>query len=85
MLVKIGPRGQITIPKSLRRSLDIKPGDSLAITQTNGELTLQPVKGTIFDLVGSIPVDGPQDFDEIREKAKQHVAQKVVKELAGDE
>ncbi|MCP4424641.1 MAG: AbrB/MazE/SpoVT family DNA-binding domain-containing protein [Chloroflexi bacterium] len=85
MLVKIGPRGQITIPKSLRRSLGIKPGDSLAITQTNGELALQPVQGTIFDLVGSIPVDGPQDFDKIRERAKQHVAQKMAKELTGDE
>lgn len=85
MLVKIGPRGQITIPKSLRRSLGVKPGDSLAITQANDELILHPVQGTIFDLVGSIPVDRLQDFDEIREKARRHVAQKVAKELAGDE
>ncbi len=85
MLLKVGPRGQITIPKSLRTMLKIEPGDSFAVTQTDGNLVLQPVQGDIFGLLGSIPVDGIQDFDQLREKAKQHVAQKVMRDLANDE
>ena len=81
MLVKIGPRGQITIPKSLRRSLGIKPGDSLAITQANDELLLQPITKTLFDFIGSISSDEPVSLEMMKEKAKQHVAQKVLKEL----
>ena len=84
MLLKVGPRGQITIPKSLRRMLDIEAGDSLAITQTDGNLVLQPVQGDIFDLLGSIPVDEPQDFAQIRETARQYVAQKVMKDLENE-
>ncbi len=41
----------------------------------------QPVRGDIFDLVGSIPVNEVQDFDKIREIARQHVAKKVMRDL----
>ncbi len=85
MLLKVGPRGQITIPKSLRKTLNIEPGDSLAITQINGNLMLQPVQGDIFDLLGSIPVDGPQDFEQIRETARQYVARNVMQDFDTDE
>lgn len=85
MIVKVGPRGQITIPKVLRESLGVKPGDSVVLTKIDDEVKLRPVTETIFDLVGSIPVDGPQDFDELREKARQHVAQKVLRELEDDQ
>lgn len=85
MLVKIGPRGQITIPKSLRKSLGIKPGDSVTIVQKGDELTLRPVTETIFDLRGSIQVTEPQDFEELRNRARTHVAKQVIEALIDDE
>jgi AbrB family looped-hinge helix DNA binding protein len=85
MLVKIGPRGQITIPKSLRKSLGIKPGDSVTIVQKGDELALRPVTETIFHLRGGIQVTHPQDFEELRERAKQHVANKVLEALTDGE
>jgi len=81
MLVKVGPRGQITIPKSLRKWMNIKPGDSVTLTTIDDYVMLRPVTKTLFDMVGSIPVDGPLDFDALQEEIKQHVADKVMRSL----
>lgn len=76
MLVKIGPRGQITIPKSFRRSLDVAPGDKFAIVQVGDELHLKPVKKTIFDYIGFIPPsEGSADWSVIIEEAREQAWQ----------
>jgi AbrB family looped-hinge helix DNA binding protein len=81
MLVTIGPRGQITIPKSLRQALNINPGDTLVLIQVGNEIKLRPVKKSIFDLQGTLSLDKPIDFDTMREKVKEHVAKKVMESL----
>lgn len=80
MLVKVGPRGQITIPKSVRTQLGINPGDSLVIVLTkDDEIVLQPVTETIFDLVGLIPVpaSGPLSIEQLRESAVDYIVERV--------
>ena len=81
MLVKVGPRGQITIPKTLRESLGIKPGDNVAIVQDGDFLKLQPVTKTLYDLVGSVRAKKPLDWDEIREIIKNDVANRVMESM----
>lgn len=81
MLVKMGPRGQITIPKALRQALGIKPGDRVTIVQKGDELALRPVTETIFDLRGNIQVTEPQDFEVLRSRAKKHVADQTLEAL----
>lgn len=78
MLVKVSTRGQITLPKSIRRALGIKPGDSIALTAVDDYVMLRPVTQTLFDMVGILPTNGPLDFDELHEEMKQHVADKVL-------
>ena len=34
--VKVGPKGQITIPKEARRMFDIKEGETLVVIENNG-------------------------------------------------
>lgn len=81
MLVKVGPRGQITIPKSLRYALQINPGDTVALSLVDDEIKLRPVTENLFNLRGIISVSEPQDFDVLREKAKKYVAKKVLESL----
>lgn len=84
MFVKVGPRGQITIPKSYRTSLELGPGDRVAIVQVGDELHLKPVKETIFDFIGSVAsVEGSSDWDDIRAEAREERAKKVM--IDGDE
>lgn len=81
MLVKVGPRGQITIPKTFRSTLQFGPGDSVAIVQVGEELHLKPVKETIFDFFSSIhPTVGSADWEDIRAEAKEERAKKVLME-----
>jgi AbrB family looped-hinge helix DNA binding protein len=81
MLVTVGPRGQITIPKALRQTLNIHPGDRLVLIQVGDEIKLRPVKKSIFALQGTLSLDEPIDFDTMREKVKEHVTKKVMESL----
>lgn len=75
MLVKMNPRGQITLPKYLRLALNLKAGDGIMLTQRDDELVLRPVTETLYDLRGSVLVDGVQDFEAVIEEAKQQLAE----------
>ena len=68
LTVKIGRRGQITVPRTIRRQLGLKEGDSLAIIPSENQVILRPLTQTLLDLRGSIPVETPQDFEEIRKR-----------------
>lgn len=77
MLLTMSSKGQITIPKSVRDSLNLEAGDTIALIQMNDEIILKPVKKTIFDLVGLIPpVDEPLSEQEIREKTIEYVVRR---------
>ncbi len=78
MLVKVGQRGQITIPKSIRKALGINPGDNIAISRIDEKIVIRPVTSTIFDLRGTVSVDGKQDFDAILEETRRRVAKQIV-------
>lgn len=66
--VKIGNRGQITIPRRIRRQFGLHEGDSLALIPQGDQLIMRPITQTLFDLRGSIPVEGAQDFAAIRQQ-----------------
>jgi hypothetical protein len=53
--------------------------------QVRDNLKLQPVRETIFDLVGSIAVDEPRDFAVLREVAKRHLAGNNERDLRSSE
>jgi AbrB family looped-hinge helix DNA binding protein len=66
--VKIGRRGQMTIPREVRHHLGIKEGDTIALIPQGDHAILRPITQTLLDLRGSVPVTGIQDFDAIRER-----------------
>lgn len=79
-IAKVGRRGQIVIPKKIRERLGIKEGHRIAFVLKNGQVGIEPLTTTIFDLRGSVPVDGPQDFNEVRRKAREIQARKIASE-----
>ena len=46
--------------------MGVQEGDRLAFVERGGEVVLRPVRESLRDLRGSVPVDGPQDFDAVR-------------------
>lgn len=74
----IGRRGQMTVPRAIRRLLNLEEGDRVAFIQREDEVVLRPLTKTLLNLRGSIPTTEPQDFDAIRAQVIQEHAQKAV-------
>lgn len=74
---KVGRRGQITLPRSVRRWLNLTEGDRVTFVLRGDEVILQPLTRTLLDLRGSVPVSGPQDFAAIRQQVLTAQAQKT--------
>ena len=71
-VVKILPKGQITLPKKIREAMNIKEGDTLLVEKSGGEIVMRKGK-TIFDYAGTLPNLGVS-IDELRERASEEVA-----------
>ena len=70
--VKVLPKGQITLPKQVRKKLKIGVGDRLLIEEDEEKIVLKKGK-TIFDYIGSLPSLGIST-EIMREKAVAEAA-----------
>ena len=64
--VTVNPKGQITLPREIRRKLKIKPGDQMVVILDGEQIVFKPFTKTLLDMRGSIKVKAEQDFDKIR-------------------
>lgn len=65
---RVGRRGQITLPKEVRRKIHVEEGDQIAFIIDGEQVMIKPVTQTLLHLRGSVPVSGEQDFDAIRKQ-----------------
>jgi len=77
--VKVLPKGQITLPKKIRKALGIREGDALVLVRRGEEVVLRKRK-TLFELAGSLPNLG-LSLEEMREKALEEIAREREKDL----
>ena len=75
--LRIGRRGQITIPSELRRQLQLEEGQQLMVQVRDGQLVLRPAGRSLPALRGSVPVEGPQDFGAIRAHVQSERARRM--------
>lgn len=78
--VRVGRRGQITIPSQIRRQTGIKEGVRLALVVQGKQIVIRPITRTLLDLRGSIETSEPQDFTTIRKKVIASRADKVARD-----
>jgi AbrB family looped-hinge helix DNA binding protein len=65
MTYRMGPKGQLVVPKELRERHGFKPGDEFVFVDEDGEIRIRRArsKAEILDeLVGSLP---PSDVDPL--------------------
>lgn len=56
-VVSVSPKGQITMPKTIRLKLGVKPKDKVAVKLEGGEVTVVPVLSSlesIYQMAGSL-------------------------------
>ena len=72
-------KGQVTIPKKIRDALSLKPNDSVVFVYRNKEIIIKPLLN-VFLLRGSVKTNGKYDIDQIRQKTKEKITGKIVRE-----
>lgn len=77
----ITAKGQITIPKEIRKALRLKTADRLLFLQEKGRVILYPIKGNILDVYATIKQRGPLDFKDLRKKTKEEVSKRIEGEI----
>ena len=82
---RVGRRGQITVPKAVRQSMGLAVGDRVAFVERGGDVVLRPVRQSLRDLRGSVPVDGPQNFGAVREAVQSARAESLAGPAAPSE
>ena len=73
-------KGQMTIPKEVRKALNLKPSERVIITVEGNQAVIKPLRGNILDIGGSIKISEkgkPADFHQVREEVKKRVARKA--------
>lgn len=76
-------KGQMTIPKEVRKALKLKPSERVTIVVEGDQAVIRPIRGTILDIGGSIKVSAkekPADFHKVREEVKKKVAKRAADE-----
>jgi AbrB family looped-hinge helix DNA binding protein len=78
-------KGQITLPAEIRRLLNVKEGDRIAVSllapSDDGELKaiIKPVRSVTEMTFGAVPpLKRPEDFDELRSAFEEGLAQQVI-------
>ena len=67
---KIGRRGQLVLPREIRQRFQVNEGDRVAFLDRGDEIVLQPIRDSLLELRGSVPVTGKQDFTAVRKKTR---------------
>ncbi len=73
-------KGQMTIPKEVRKALNLKPSEKVIIVVEGNQGIIQPLRGNLLDIGGSVKIrdrEKPIDFKKVREGVKKRVAKKV--------
>jgi AbrB family looped-hinge helix DNA binding protein len=73
-------KGQITIPKLVRKALNLRPSEKVIIVVEGNQAIIQRLKGNLLDIGGSVKIvdrERPIDFKKVREEVKKRVAKRV--------
>ncbi len=80
--VRVGAQGRLVIPASLRKSLNLKPGDRLVARQVNDSLVLErreAVEQRLWALFSPIPKDVSL-VDELISERRAEAAKEAAEE-----
>ena len=74
----ITPKGQVTIPVSLREELNLKPGDKVIYEKSSGGILMKPAKRNMLDDFGFLKnIDAQKiQMTDIRKAIRNKIAQK---------
>ncbi len=82
----VSSRGQVVIPKNIRKALDIHDGTELIFSvEDDGSLLLKPVKRSLLDFFGCLKRPGEKalSVEEMDEAIEENFRQELCAHWAG--
>jgi len=73
-------KGQMTIPKEVRKALNLRPSEKVIIVVEGDQAIIKPLRGSILDIGGTINIghqEKPIHFRKVREKVKKQIAREA--------
>ena len=70
----------MTLPREVRIKHRLEEGQSVAFVVKNGELTLVPLRKTLFDFKGAVQPVGTSDIEAIRDQVAAVQAERVARD-----
>ena len=73
-------KGQMTIPKEVRKALNLRPSERVIVVVEGNQAILKPLRGNLLDLGGSVKIPEkkkPIEFRKVREELKRKMAKKI--------
>ena len=73
-------KGQMTIPKEVRKALNLQPSERVIVVVEGNQAILKPLRGNLLDLGGSVKIpkkEKPIEFRKVREELKRKMAKKI--------
>ena len=80
-IVVLTSKGQMTIPKEVRKALNLQPSEKVIVVVEGTQAILKPLRGNLLDLGGSIKIpeeEKPIEFRKVRKEVKKKMAKKIV-------
>lgn len=81
MTYRVGPKGQVVIPKGIRDELGIEPGDEVDVERRGAEAVIRRHRVSAAErrervaglrgMVADLPGGGTKDLEEIRREERQ--------------
>jgi AbrB family looped-hinge helix DNA binding protein len=73
-------KGQMTIPKEVRKALNLRPSEKVIIVVEGNQAIIKPLKGNLLEIGGSIKIskkEKPTNFKKVREEVKRRIARRI--------
>ncbi len=70
MTTKVGPKGQVVIPKAIRERVGLEPGDRVRVEQ-EGDAVRVSKAVTVDQLVGSLPPSDVNPLEVLMEERRR--------------
>ena len=84
LMTVVTRKGQITIPAEIRRALDLKEGDKVAVVLEGDEVRLARAGSVVARTAGLLKTGRPPlTAEELRDAGEQAIAEDVVERLDG--
>ncbi len=87
MTHKVGPKGQVVIPKSIRDRLGIRPGDSVVFFEEQGGVRVERTEDIrrLGGILSDAPFDLTNELEEDRRRDREREEREIAERRLGPE